>query len=55
MLDDLERNVDQTDSKVNNGILRLHKFLRDSEEKCSGWWIVIMIVLVALPLAIILV
>ncbi|KAJ2925431.1 hypothetical protein H1R20_g11724, partial [Candolleomyces eurysporus] len=56
MLDDLERNVDQTDSKVNDGMRRLRKFLRDSEEKGSGWCIVIlMIVLMALLLAIILV
>ncbi|RXW22035.1 hypothetical protein EST38_g3811 [Candolleomyces aberdarensis] len=56
MLDDLERNVDQTDSKVNDGMRRLRKFLRDSEEKGSGWCIVIlMIVLMALLLAVILV
>lgn len=56
MLDDLERNVDRTDDKVSDGMRRLRKFLRDSEEKGSGWCIVIlMIVLMCLLLAVILV
>ncbi|TEB20621.1 snare protein TLG1/Syntaxin [Coprinellus micaceus] len=56
MLDDLERNVDRTDDKVSDGMRRLRKFLRDSEEKGSGWCIVIlMVVLMALLLAVILV
>ncbi|KAJ3543949.1 hypothetical protein NMY22_g2956 [Coprinellus aureogranulatus] len=56
MLDDLERNVDKTDDKVSDGMRRLRKFLRDSEEKGSGWCIVfLMIVLMCLLLAVILV
>lgn len=56
MLDDLENNVDRTDGKVSDGMRRLRKFLRDSEEKGSGWCIVIlMVVLMALLLAVILV
>ncbi|KAF6744107.1 t-SNARE [Ephemerocybe angulata] len=56
MLDDLENNVDRTDGKVSDGMRRLREFLRDSEEKGSGWCIVIlMVVLMALLLAVILV
>ncbi|TFK26619.1 hypothetical protein FA15DRAFT_667318 [Coprinopsis marcescibilis] len=55
MLDDLEQNVDRTGDKVNDGMRRLRKFLRDSEEKGSGWCIIILIiVLAALLLAVIL-
>jgi hypothetical protein len=56
MLDDLEQNVDKTDTKLSDAMRRLRKFLRDSEEKGSGWCIVIlMLVLMALLLAVILV
>ncbi|CAA7267194.1 unnamed protein product [Cyclocybe aegerita] len=56
MLTDLERGVDQSDSKLSDGMRRMRKFLRDSEEKGSSWCIVIlMIVLMALLLAVILV
>lgn len=56
MLDDLEQNVDKTDTKLSDSMRRLRKFLRDSEEKGSGWCIVIlMLVLLALLLAVILV
>ncbi|KDR80137.1 hypothetical protein GALMADRAFT_242387 [Galerina marginata CBS 339.88] len=56
MLTDLEANVDQTDQKLSGAMRRLRKFLRDSEEKGSGWCIIIlMIVLMALLLAVILV
>ncbi|KAJ3492273.1 hypothetical protein NLJ89_g11262 [Agrocybe chaxingu] len=56
MLTDLEQGVDQSDSKLSDGMRRMRKFLRDSEEKGSSWCIVIlMIVLMALLLAVILV
>ncbi|KAG2008751.1 hypothetical protein CC2G_014145 [Coprinopsis cinerea AmutBmut pab1-1] len=56
MLDDLEQNVDRTQDKVSDGMRRLRKFLRDSEEKGSGWCIIfLIIVLMALLLAVILV
>lgn len=56
MLSDLEANVDKTTTKVDSGMRRLRKFIRDSEEKGSGWCIVIlMIVLMALLLAVILI
>lgn len=55
LLDDLERGVDQTDSKLNNAMLRMRKFMRQSEEKGSGWCIIILIiVLMILLLAVIL-
>jgi len=56
MLDDLETGVDQSDTKLNDAMRRMRKFLRDSEEKSSTWCIVIlMVVLMALLLAVILV
>ncbi|KAG1862039.1 t-SNARE [Suillus subalutaceus] len=56
MLDDLEANVDRTDSKLSNAMRRMKKFVRDTEETKSGWCITILIiVLVALLLAVILV
>lgn len=56
MLDDLEANVDRTDSKLSNAMRRMRKFVRDTEETKSGWCITILIiVLVALLLAVILV
>lgn len=56
MLTDLEQNVDQSDQKLNDAMRRMRKFLRDSEEKGSGWCIIIlMIVLMALLLTVILV
>ncbi|KAH6917995.1 t-SNARE [Coprinopsis sp. MPI-PUGE-AT-0042] len=56
MLDDLERGVDRTQDKVSDGMRRLRKFLRDSEEKGSGYCVIfLVIVLMALLLAVILV
>ena len=56
MLTDLEQNVDQSDSKLSDAMRRMRKFLRDSEEKGSGWCILILVVvLLALLLAVILV
>lgn len=56
MLDDLEANVDRTDSKLSNAMRRMKKFVRDTEETKSGWCITILIiVLIVLLLAVILV
>jgi t-SNARE complex subunit (syntaxin) len=55
MLDDLEQGVDQTDSKLGDAMRKMRKFLRDSEERGSGWCIVILIiVLMILLIAVIL-
>jgi len=55
LLDDLDRNVDRVDHKLQGAMQRMRKFLRDSEEKGSGYCIVfLIIVLLALLLAVIL-
>ncbi|TFK34482.1 t-SNARE [Crucibulum laeve] len=55
LLTDLEQNVDRTDNKLSDAMRKMRKFLRDSEEKGSGWCIIILIiVLMALLLAVIL-
>ncbi|KAF8068859.1 t-SNARE, partial [Lyophyllum atratum] len=55
LLDDLERGVDTTDSKLNNAMHRMRKFMRQSEEKGSGWCIIILIIiLMVILLAVIL-
>ncbi|KAG1736099.1 t-SNARE [Suillus paluster] len=55
MLDDLEANVERTDSKLSNAMRRMKKFVRDTEETKSGWCITILVVvLLALLLAVIL-
>lgn len=56
MLDDLEQNVDRSETKMSSAMRRLRKFLRDSEDSKSNWCIMIlMFVLMALLLAVILV
>jgi len=56
MLDDLERNVDRSETKMSSAMLRMRKFLRDSEDSKSNWCIMLLvIVLMALLLAVILV
>ncbi|KAI0090398.1 t-SNARE [Irpex rosettiformis] len=56
MLTDLERNVDGTDSKLGNAMRKMKWFIRQTEERKSGWCIAILIViLMALLLAVILV
>jgi len=55
LLEDLEQNVDHTDTKLSGAMRKMRQFLRDSEERGSGWCIVILIiVLAALLLAVIL-
>ncbi|KAF8174061.1 snare protein TLG1/Syntaxin [Pholiota molesta] len=56
MLTDLERGVDTSDGKMGDAVRRMRRFLRDSEERGSGWCIIVlMVVLMALLLAVILV
>jgi hypothetical protein len=56
LLDDLERNVDTTETKLGGAMQRMRKILRDSEEKGSGCCIIfLIIVLLILLLAVILV
>ncbi|KAF5389668.1 hypothetical protein D9757_004091 [Collybiopsis confluens] len=44
MLDDLEQGVDRTDSRLSGAMRKLRKFARQSEERGSGWCIVILII-----------
>ena len=56
MLDDLEQNVDHSETKMSGAMRRMRKFLRDSEESKSNWCIIILIIVLAiLLLAVILV
>ncbi|KAN0131598.1 t-SNARE [Lactarius tabidus] len=56
MLDDLDRGVDRTDSKLSDAMRKMRKFVRETEETKSGWCIVILIVvLLILLVAVILV
>ncbi|KAG6830814.1 hypothetical protein H0H87_006987 [Tephrocybe sp. NHM501043] len=56
LLDDLERGVDSTDTKLNGAMRRMRHFMRKSEEKGSGWCIIILIIiLMILLLAVILI
>ncbi|KAK7032607.1 hypothetical protein VNI00_012870 [Paramarasmius palmivorus] len=44
MLDDLERNVDRTDSKLADAMKKMRKFMRETEERGSGWCIILLII-----------
>ena len=56
MLDDLEQNVDRSESNMSSAMHRLRKFLRDSEDSKSNWCIMILVfVLMVLLLVVILV
>lgn len=56
MLDDLDRGVDRSESKLADAMKKMKKFMRDTEETKSGWCIVILIIiLLALLMAVILV
>ncbi|KAI9458607.1 t-SNARE [Lactarius psammicola] len=51
MLDDLDRNVDRTDSKLSDAVRKMRKFVREAEETKSGWCIAILIVVLLMLLA----
>ncbi|KAJ6595757.1 t-SNARE [Mycena vulgaris] len=55
MLDDLERGVDQTDTKLSEAMRRMRKFMRQSEEKGSGWCIIILIIILTVLLLLIII
>jgi hypothetical protein len=56
MLDDIEQGVDRSNTKLDDAMKRMRKFLRDTEETKSGWCIIILIIiLLALLLAVILI
>ncbi|KAJ7158363.1 t-SNARE [Mycena crocata] len=55
MLDDLERGVDQTDTKLSGAMRRMRKFLRQSEEKGSGWCIIFLIIILTVLLLLIII
>ncbi|KAK7440989.1 hypothetical protein VKT23_016769 [Stygiomarasmius scandens] len=56
LLNDLESNVDRTDSRLSDAMKKMKKFVRESEEKGSGWCIVfLIIVLMVLLLVVILI
>lgn len=56
MLDDIEQGVDRSNTKLDDAMKRMRKFLRDTEETKSGWCIIILIiVLLVLLLAVILI
>jgi len=56
MLDDLDHGVDRTSNKLSDAMHRMRKFVRETEERRSGWCITILIaVLLVLLLAVILV
>ncbi|KAF8587206.1 hypothetical protein K439DRAFT_1338869 [Ramaria rubella] len=50
MLDDLEGNVDKTDTKLSGAMKKMQKFIRDTEETKSGWCIGILIVILCVLL-----
>ncbi|KAL1745490.1 t-SNARE [Schizophyllum fasciatum] len=55
MLGDLEQGVDRAENKLGSAMDRMRHFMRKSEEKGSGWCIVILIIILcALVLALIL-
>ncbi|KAF7344591.1 SNARE domain protein [Mycena sanguinolenta] len=55
LLDDLERGVDRTDTKLSGAMERMRKFLRQSEEKGSGWCIIFLIIVLTVLLLLIII
>ncbi|KAF7316324.1 SNARE domain protein [Mycena indigotica] len=55
MLDDLEQGVDRTDTKLNDAMSRMRRFIRQSEEKGSGYCIIILIIILAVLLLLIII
>lgn len=53
MLDDLEHGVDRTDSKLSSAMSKMQKFIRQSEEKGSGWCILILIIILIILLGVV--
>ncbi|KAJ7211335.1 t-SNARE [Mycena pura] len=55
LLDDLESGVDQTDTKLSEAMRRMRKFMRQSEEKGSGYCVVFLIIVLAVLLLLIII
>lgn len=54
MLEDLDRHVDSTDTKLNTAMRRLRRFVHETEDTKSGWCITfLIIVLIILLIAVI--
>ncbi|KAI0049777.1 hypothetical protein FA95DRAFT_1581542 [Auriscalpium vulgare] len=53
MLGDLEQNVERTDSKLQQNMKKLKKFIRDTEDTKSGWCIIILIIILVILLALV--
>lgn len=56
LLDDLEQNLEHTETKLNKSLRRLQKFVRETEETKSGWCIgILVVILMVLLLMVILI
>ncbi|KAF7318950.1 SNARE domain protein [Mycena chlorophos] len=55
MLDDLEHGVDGTDMKLNDAMSRMRRFMRQSEEKGSGYCIIFLIIVLAVLLLLVII
>jgi hypothetical protein len=53
MLDDLESSVDRTDTNLNSAMLKLRSFMRRSEDKYSGWCVIILIIVLCILLLVV--
>ncbi|KAH7887080.1 t-SNARE [Phlebopus sp. FC_14] len=53
MLDDLERNVDHTDTRLSSAMRKMRRFIRDTEETKSGWCITILVVILIILLVVV--
>jgi len=55
MLDEVESGVDGAESKLREAMGRMRRFMRETEEKKSGWCVLILVVvLIALLLLVVL-
>jgi len=55
LLDDLGRGVDETESKLSGAMKKMQRFIRQTEEKGSGWCIsILIIILIILLVAVVL-
>ncbi|KAK0444604.1 syntaxin 6, N-terminal-domain-containing protein [Desarmillaria tabescens] len=53
LLTDLESGVDRTDSKLGNAMSRMRRFIRQSEERGSGWCILVLILVLCILLVVV--
>lgn len=53
MLDEMERGVDDTDSRLNDAMRRMKRFVRQTEAKGSGWCIIILTIILLILLALV--